>query len=214
MPRSLAFKQRLFPPLPAIAELFGTPYHIYDDTRIRESCERVLHIFGSFPDFWEYYAAKAPPNPHILGVLRMFGFGFDWSSIPELELSRQIGASDDDIIFISNNISTDEFETALSSDDCIPNLDDVSFIDKLPALPHRLSFRYNPGERRVMGNAMISNPVESKYRLLELAAWAEEALQIRFEFLKVGGGLGIAYRPDNTPLDIKLTDLGRKPITA
>jgi diaminopimelate decarboxylase len=243
---SLAFKQRLFPPLPAIAEHFGTPFHIYDEIGIRESCERVLHTFGSFPGFREYYAVKALPNPHILRILRLFGFGFDCSSIPELEISRQIGASGDDIMFTSNNTSTDEFETALSSGGCILNLDDVSFIEKLPSLPHRLSFRYNPGERRVMGNAIIGNPVESKYgishqqflpayqqardigitrfglhtmlvsnerdfrqfvqtarMLLELAAWADEALQIRFEFLNIGGGLGIPYRPDDTPLDIE-----------
>lgn len=243
---SSAFKQRLFPQLPAIADHFGTPFHIYDETGIRETCERVLDNFGSFTGFREYYAVKALPNPHILRILRSFGFGFDCSSIAELELSRQVGASGDDIMFTSNNTSAEEFEVALSNGGCILNLDDVSFIEKLPALPHRLSFRYNPGERRVMGNAIIGSPVESKYgisheqfltayqqardvgikrfglhtmlvsnerdyhqfvqtarMLLELAGWAEKALHIRFEFLNIGGGLGIPYHPDDAPLDIK-----------
>lgn len=243
---SSAFKQRLFPQLPAIAEHFGTPFHVYDETGIRETCERLLHTFGSFPGFQEYYAVKALPNPHILRILRQFGFGFDCSSIPELELSRQVGASGDDIMFTSNNTSVEEFEVALSSGGCILNLDDLSFIEKLPALPQRLSFRYNPGERRLTGNAIIGSPAESKYgisheqfltayqrareagitrfglhtmlvsnerdyrqfvqtarMLLELAAWAEETLQIHFEFLNMGGGLGIPYHPDDTPLDIE-----------
>ena len=37
MPMSDAFKDRLFPALEDIAGHFGTPFHIYDETGIRET---------------------------------------------------------------------------------------------------------------------------------------------------------------------------------
>ena len=37
MPMSEAFTKRLFSILPGIAEHFGTPFHIYDETGIRET---------------------------------------------------------------------------------------------------------------------------------------------------------------------------------
>lgn len=44
--------------------------------------------------------------------------------------------------------------------------------------------------------------VETAHMLLELAAWISEGLGIRFEFINIGGGLGIPYRPEDAPLDL------------
>lgn len=44
--------------------------------------------------------------------------------------------------------------------------------------------------------------VETTRMLLQLAAMVEGELGIRFEFLNIGGGLGIPYRPEDQPLDL------------
>lgn len=44
--------------------------------------------------------------------------------------------------------------------------------------------------------------VETARMLLEIAEWISAELGIRFEFLNIGGGLGIPYQPEDTPLDI------------
>ena len=92
MPMSPSFKERLFPALKDIAGHFGTPFHIYDETGIRETGEALVKAFSGLDSFREYFAVKALPNPHILAIMREMGFGFDCSSIPELLLSRQVGA--------------------------------------------------------------------------------------------------------------------------
>ena len=66
MPMSESFKKRLFPILPEIADHFGTPFHIYDERGIRESCRKLIQAFSGVKGFMEYYAVKALPNPEIL----------------------------------------------------------------------------------------------------------------------------------------------------
>jgi diaminopimelate decarboxylase len=245
MPMSQLFKDRLYPILPEIAAHFGTPFHIYDEAGIRETGQRLKTAFAKVKGFREYYAVKALPNPHILSVIHAIGFDFDCSSVAELVLSREVGAHGDDIMFTSNNTSQADFEAAFADGGCILNLDDISLLDKLPSIPERICFRYNPGAQRT-GNAIIGNPVEAKYgishdqfieayrrakalgvkrfglhtmlvsnernyhymletveMLLGLLEAANQALGITFEFINIGGGLGIPYRPDAEPLDIE-----------
>src|SRR5690606_436964 len=162
MPMSAAFRERLLPRLDAIAAYFGTPFHIYDEAGIRETGRALLAAFAARPGFREYFAVKALPNPAILRLMQSLGFGFDCSSVPELILSRGIGARGEDIMFTSNNTTADEFRAALEQGGCIVNLDDPALLDRLPAVPEVLCLRYNPGPERG-GNAIIGNPVESKF---------------------------------------------------
>ena len=157
MPMSQSYKDRLFPILPQLAAHYGTPFHIYDEAGIRATGAGLNQAFASIPGFREYYAVKALPNPRILEVLSELGFGFDCSSIAELMLSRQVGARGEDIMFTSNNTSTDEYAFAEADGGSILNLDDISLIAKVPNFPELICFRYNPGPRRT-GNIIIGNP--------------------------------------------------------
>lgn len=244
MPMSSSFKDRLFPILPQLAAHYGTPFHIYDEAGIRATADRLNRAFAGIPGFREYYAVKALPNLHIQQLMFDLGFGFDCSSIPELITSRQVGARGEDIIFTSNNTSQEEYRFAEAEGGCILNLDDISFIPKVPNFPELICFRYNPGPRRT-GNIIIGNPVEAKYgvaheqlvdayrqarergakrfglhtmvasnerdytyivetarMLLELTALLKTELGIELEFVNIGGGLGIPYRPEQEGLNL------------
>jgi diaminopimelate decarboxylase len=50
--------------------------------------------------------------------------------------------------------------------------------------------------------------VETTRMLLDRVVWLSEKLNIRFEFINIGGGLGIPYRPQEKPLDI--VSMGRE----
>lgn len=241
---SNAFKDRLLPVMEKIVEHFGTPFHIYDEAGIRETCRQLQEAFSGLDRFREYYAVKALPNPKILTIMKDMGYGFDCSSIAELQLSREIGAVGEDIMFTSNNTSPAEFLEAASNGGSILNLDDISLLAKVPEMPELICFRYNPGARRA-GNEIIGNPVESKYgvshdqiidayrqaiqrgatrfgihtmlasnelnhdymvqtarMLLDLIEEISAQLNITFEFINIGGGLGIPYKPDVQGLDL------------
>lgn len=162
MPLSDSFKDRLFPLLPQLRDHYTTPFHIYDETGIKDTGNALKQAFSGIAEFREYYAVKALPNPAILKIMKDLGFGFDCSSITELILSRQLGATGEDIMFTSNNTSREEFDTAAADGGCILNLDDYNLIDKVPQMPETICFRYNPGAERD-GNHIIGTPVEAKY---------------------------------------------------
>ncbi|MFA5902637.1 MAG: diaminopimelate decarboxylase [Desulfobacula sp.] len=245
MPMSESYKKRLSNILPQIVDTFGTPFHIYDEKGIKETCYKLISAFKDIKGFREYFAVKALPNPSVMKIMQTVGFGFDCSSSPEIELSRQIGSNRDDIMFTSNNTSISQFETALSNGGCILNLDDISLIAKLTKIPELICFRYNPGPRR-KGNKIIGNPVESKYgvshdqiidaysksielgikqfgihtmlasnelnyeymvettrMLLDIVEMICESLPVTFEFINIGGGLGIPYTPEAPPFNLE-----------
>ncbi len=245
MPISINFRNRLFPVLGKIAAHFPTPFHIYDESGIRSTGQRLKNAFAEVRSFKEFYAVKALPNPEILRIMKDMGYGFDCSSIAELILARGAGAEPEDIMFTSNNTSSEDFTEAAKHGGCILNLDDISLLDKVDPLPELLCFRYNPGERRT-GNAIIGTPVEAKYgvshsqivdafrqakergvrrfglhtmlasnelnyaymvqttqMLLELVETIHQQLAIDFEFINIGGGLGIPYHPGEPTLDIE-----------
>ena len=73
------------------AELFPTPFHLYDEAGIRENARKLKKAFSWCPDYREYFAVKALPNPAILRILKEQGCGLDCSSSTELTLAKACG---------------------------------------------------------------------------------------------------------------------------
>ncbi|MDD4600401.1 MAG: diaminopimelate decarboxylase [Negativicutes bacterium] len=146
---------------------YPTPFHIYDEEAIRQNARKLLAAFSWAPQFKEYFAVKATPNPTILRILREEGIGADCSSLPELLLAEMAGITGEDIMFSSNDTPAEEFQKARKMGANI-NLDDISHIDYLEkhaGIPELISFRYNPGPLMKNGNTIIGYPEEAKYGL-------------------------------------------------
>ena len=149
-----------------IIEKYPTPFHIYDEKAIRANVRRFLKAFAWAPEFKEYFAVKATPNPHLLKILQEEGLGVDCSSMAELVLADKCGFRGEDIMLTSNETPVEEFAKAMELG-AVLNLDDITHIAYLEenlSLPKTISFRYNPGSLR-SGNAIIGNPTEAKYGL-------------------------------------------------
>ena len=224
-----------------------TPFHIYDEKAIRTNIRRLFKAFSWAPDFREYYAVKAAPNPRLLQILHEEGAGADCSSLAELLLSDVAGIKGEKIMLTSNDTPADEFQKAIALGTVI-NLDDISHIDYLEknaGFPKCLSFRYNPGSL-IEGNDIIGKPEEAKYGLtreqifeaykiakergikrfglhtmvisnelhadsfintarlmFNLAVELKNRLGICLEFVNLGGGIGIPYRPEESAVDLE-----------
>ena len=229
----------------ALIERYPTPFHIYDEAKIRANFRRLRDAFAWAPHFREHFAVKALPNPRIVQLLHEEGAGTDCSSIAELLISEAAGVTGEEIMLTSNDTPYDEFQKAIELGAVI-NLDDITHLDYMAqhaGLPEVLSFRYNPGDL-IEGNDIIGKPMEAKYGLtrpqlfeayaharemgvkrfglhtmvisselrteaflltarimFELAAELKEQLNITPEFINLGGGFGIPYRPEENPVN-------------
>lgn len=142
-----------------------TPFYIYDEKAIIDNAKKFYDLFSWAPNFINYFAVKACPNPSILKRLFDIGYGADCSSLPELMLSKACGLEGSKIMMTSNDTPAEEFKYAYDIN-AIINLDDISHIEALEkaidGVPETICFRYNPGGART-GNAIIGNPIEAKY---------------------------------------------------
>uniref|UniRef100_UPI0028EE0AC5 diaminopimelate decarboxylase family protein n=1 Tax=uncultured Selenomonas sp. TaxID=159275 RepID=UPI0028EE0AC5 len=235
-----------------LIERYPTPFHLYDEAKIRANFRRLRETFAWAPSFREHFAVKALPNPRIVQLLHEDGAGTDCSSTPELIISAAAGVKGEEIMLTSNDTPYEEFQKAIELGAVI-NLDDLSHLDymaKHAGLPNLLCFRYNPGNL-VEGNDIIGKPVEAKYGLtreqmfegyrralemgvkrfgvhtmvisaelrteaflltarlmFELAAELKEKLCIHVEFVNLGGGFGIPYRPEQDGIDYDAVGAG------
>jgi diaminopimelate decarboxylase len=235
--------------LERIIEAHPTPFHLYDERAIRENVRRLYKAFSWAPEFREYFAVKATPNPGILSILREEGCGADCSSLAELLLAERCAMRGQDIMFSSNATPIEEFKKAAELD-AIINFDDIThlgyYLQGIGKIPDLICFRYNPGPLRG-GNSIIGNPEEAKYgcppdqiregfkrgkdlgakrfgihtmiasnetnpqyfvdtarMLFELVRDISEELGIRFEFVNLGGGIGIPYLPDQEEVNLEV----------
>lgn len=141
-----------------------TPFHIYDEEAIINNAKRFTKAFSILPNFKNYFAVKALPNPVILKILHNEGFGADCSSMPELILAEKVGIKGEEIMFTSNDTPKKEFIKAKELG-AIINLDDITHIEYLEqssGMPDTICFRYNPGNLKE-GNVIIGKPTEAKY---------------------------------------------------
>lgn len=263
MPMSDDFKKRAFPILPKILEDFrpklygkdGTGldralspgFHLYDEKGIRDRIALMKKLFFTEHPGMEFFAVKANSNNELLKIIKDEGFGLDCSSPTELERAKMLGFAPDKIMYSSNNTNPDFYEPIMDSG-CILNLDDINYIDKLPYMPERICFRYNPGPKKTEGaNELVGNPVNQKYGVrydniveaykkakdkgakifgihtmfatncldahalgdiarmqLEVVEELQGQIGIKFEFVNIGGGIGIEYQYGQEPLDIEL----------
>ena len=162
---------------------FPTPFHLYDEQGIRARARAVNAAFSWAPEFKEYYAVKALPNPHILKILQQEGCGLDCSSECELLLAEMLGMQGEDVMFSANAMPPEEFTHARAMNALI-NLDDISDIDILAengGIPEVVCARYNPGGEFVMGTAIMGSPRDSKY------GWTREQMTVGLKRLKEMG---------------------------
>ena len=166
------------------AARFPTPFHLYDEAGIRRTAREVREAFAWNPDFREYFAVKALPNPVILDILKSEGLGLDCSSLTELMYAERLGFSGDEIMFSANAMPPEEFDLARKLG-AIVNLDDISDIDLLArhgGIPEMVCVRVNTGGTFSFGgNQIMGTPGEAKY------GWMPSQLNEGLERLKAMG---------------------------
>lgn len=115
----------------AIADQFGTPVYVYDESVIIAQYRRLKDAFGE-QEVKLHYALKALNNSNILKTLRKQGAGLDAVSIEEVFLGLRAGFEAHEIMYTPNGVSFEEIEKAVELGVMV-NIDNLSILEQFGA---------------------------------------------------------------------------------
>ena len=96
-----------------LAEKYGTPLYVLDETTIRSICHDYKKAFESYPKVNMMFASKALCTMAISKILSSEGFGFDVVSAGEIYTVYKAGVDMSKVLFNGNNKSFDELTLAI-----------------------------------------------------------------------------------------------------
>lgn len=220
---------------------YGSPVYVYSEEILRDRCRSLIEAFEGqvSPSF----SAKANSNLTLLEIIREEGFGADAMSPGEIFLLERAGFQNDEIFYIGNNVSDDEFRYCIDRD-ILVSADSLSQLERYGAINNggRVAVRFNPGvgaghcDKVVTAGKKTKFGVDpkfcgevkdmlAKYNLklvgvnqhigslfldpdpyIQAASNLLEMVAANFpglEFIDLGGGFGVPYRPGEKRLDLK-----------
>ncbi|TAH51795.1 MAG: diaminopimelate decarboxylase, partial [Chloroflexota bacterium] len=122
----------------SLAEQFGTPLYVYDETTLREQATRALNAFRSrWNEVIVLYATKAYFAPFLAHLYCELGLGLDVTSEGEIVIARHAGFDSDKIYVHGNNKTPEEIRAAFDSNIThfvVDNLDEISRLSHLASV--------------------------------------------------------------------------------
>jgi len=128
-----------------LSEKYGTPLYVYNENILRERC-RDLKDLISYSNFSVNYSPKANSNLELIKIVRSEGLRVDAMSPGEIYVNMLAGYKPEEILYISNNVSDDEFLYAIHTGVKI-SVDSVSQLETFGKINPggKVAFRLNPG---------------------------------------------------------------------
>jgi len=128
-----------------LIRLYGSPLYVYNEQIIRRKCQEVKHLL-TMPNYMVNYSAKANSNLYLLKIINDEGLAVDAMSPGEIFVELKAGFSPDRILFISNNVSREEFRDAINAEVKI-SVDSLSQLKLYGSLNPggEVFIRFNPG---------------------------------------------------------------------
>lgn len=164
----------------------GTPTYIYDLTRIKNQYEKMHRALSEsgLSDPQIHYAMKANNEERVLQCIKEIGGKIEANSIGEIELAREIGYEDSDIVFTGTSLSAEDL-SFLAKSEVLVVFDTMSAMRNFDGEPgHPVGIRVNSGrglgrgaEVRTGGDASKEYPVKfglSDGKVLEAARILDE----------------------------------------
>jgi len=124
---------------------YGTPLYVYNEKILRERC-REMKSLVDYPNFIVNYSAKANSNLALLKIVRDEGLNVDAMSPGELYVELKAGFLPAQILFISNNVESEEMNYAIQAGVTV-SVDAVSQLELFGKMNpgRKVAIRFNPG---------------------------------------------------------------------
>ncbi len=98
----------------SLAEKYGTPYFLIDESTLRRKVTEIEQAFTEFKSaFRVAYSVKANFNPSVIRAFVSEGIMFDLTAPSELEFLSRCGGSAKDVVYTSISETVAEYESVL-----------------------------------------------------------------------------------------------------
>lgn len=130
--------------LKSICEKVETPFYLYDVNYILNKYN-MMKTYFPYDKLKIFYAVKANYNPHILQIMRDYGFYLDTVSPAEVILAIKLGFDRDKIMFTANSMTDKDMQT-VKDQGVLFNIDSLSRLESFAkAYPgESVCLRINP----------------------------------------------------------------------
>lgn len=129
----------------SLVEAYGSPLYVYNENIIRERCRELKNLVD-YKNFYVNYSPKANSNLEIIKIVKDEGFWTDAMSPGEIYVNLKAGFRPGQILYISNNVSDDEYRYAIGEGVKI-SVDSLSQLERYGRLNPggKVTIRINPG---------------------------------------------------------------------
>lgn len=129
----------------SLIEAYGSPLYVYNENIIRERCRELKNLVD-YKNFYVNYSPKANSNLELIKIVRDEGFWTDAMSPGEIYVNLKAGFRPEQILYISNNVSDDEYLYAIHEGVNI-SVDSLSQLERYGRLNPggKVTIRINPG---------------------------------------------------------------------
>lgn len=135
-------RSQTMPSLSTLAELYGCPFYLYDESTIEAQWKRLS---GSLPDFSLLYSLKTNPHLDICRFMRECGAGADAASAGEVQQALAQGFSPDMILYSAPGKNEDDLEFGLENSMVIA--DSYGELERMDALAEAMARVFPVGLR-------------------------------------------------------------------
>jgi diaminopimelate decarboxylase len=166
-----------------LAEEFGTPLYLFDESTLRHKCREFKEEFGKcYPDTLVIYASKAVLNRALALILKEEGLGLDVVSGGELSIAHSVDFPPDKVYFHGNNKTPEELNLALDwgvGRIVVDNFYELELLNKLAGkrgISQNILLRLTPGVDPHTHQYTTTGTIESKFGFPLATGQAEEAV--------------------------------------
>jgi len=171
-----------------LAQQFGTPLYIYDEDKLRKTCQEYYNSFvGKYGNAMVLYASKAFLTTAICRIMEQEGLGLDVVSGGELYTVLRAEFPTERVYFHGNNKTPEELRMALQNDVgriVVDNFYELELIDalarELQCIPEIL-LRITPGVEAHTHEYIKTGQIDSKFGFTLSNGQAMEAIKVAKE---------------------------------
>jgi len=153
---------------------YGSPLYVYDEKILRNRINTLKQFERNLKDnigaeVKLHYSTKSNGNPYILSIIKEMGILVDSMSPVELQLDKMAGFSNEDILYVCNNISQEEMIEVVDQG-ILVCLDSISQLEELGKVRPgtKVMVRINPGSFKVgHSEKVITSGENTKFGVCE-----------------------------------------------